>query len=242
MRRGSNGPEVRRLQEWLLVRKAVKKLTLDGDFGPATESAVSLFQVAAGVARTGVADENTLHLLTAPLRTALQPLVVPPGTSLGEAAALYAEFVLPLGIREIVPNMGPFVRWLMRGDEGNIYPWCAGFDREVVTRACAAVGLGAPPFAQSVGCARLARNAQAKGRFLQGKTLGPRNLRGTLAVFPQPNGRDWFHTGVVLGDHDEEGFVRTVEGNTNLAGSAEGTDVLLCKRRRSHLDYLLLDA
>lgn len=242
LRRGDRSAEVRRLQEWLLVDRAVKKLSLDGDFGPGTEGAVKAFQAMVDVEPTGVADENTLGLLTAPLRAALQPMVVAPGTSLGEACALYAESLLPLGIREIVPNLGPYVRWLMRGQEGTEWPWCAGAMRQVVHHGCAAVGLAAPPFAQSVGCARLARNAQAKGRFLKGKTLGPRNLRGALFVIPQPSGRDWFHTGIVLGDHAEEGFVRTAEGNSNLAGSAEGTDFLLGKRRRAKMDYLLLDA
>lgn len=242
LRRGDKGDEVRRLQEWLLVDRAVKKLGLDGDFGPGTEGAVKAFQGMVGLVPTGVADAQTLARLTASLQTALLPLEVAPGTSLGEATALYAESVLPLGIREIVPNLGPYVRWLMRGQEGTPWPWCAGFVRECVRHACEAVGLSDPPFAQDVGCARLARNAQAKGRFLKGKTLGPRSLRGTIFVIPQPSGRDWFHTGVVLGDHAEAGFLRTIEGNTNLAGSAEGTDVLLCKRNRSHMDYLLLDA
>lgn len=61
LRMGSRGARVRDLQT-LLVR-AGQSLTVDGDFGPATASAVRAFQLATGLTIDGVAGPQTMRAL-----------------------------------------------------------------------------------------------------------------------------------------------------------------------------------
>jgi hypothetical protein len=61
LRRGSTGPKVESLQRALNGRGA--SLSVDGDFGPATEAAVRAFQQRNGLAVDGVAGPQTLRAL-----------------------------------------------------------------------------------------------------------------------------------------------------------------------------------
>lgn len=61
LRLGSKGARVRELQQ-LLVRTG-QSLTVDGDFGPATDRAVRIFQQAAGLEVDGVAGPQTMRAL-----------------------------------------------------------------------------------------------------------------------------------------------------------------------------------
>jgi hypothetical protein len=61
LREGSSGPKVESLQRALNARGA--HLTVDGDFGPATKSAVKAFQASHGLTADGVAGPLTLRAL-----------------------------------------------------------------------------------------------------------------------------------------------------------------------------------
>ncbi len=67
LRRGDSGVDVRTLQYMLAVlaefRETLRPLKVDGDFGPATEAAVTAFQNSAGLAADGVAGEQTWNRL-----------------------------------------------------------------------------------------------------------------------------------------------------------------------------------
>ena len=52
LKKGSKGESVRTLQEFL-------KITVDGDFGPKTESAVKAFQKKTGLTVDGIVGRNT---------------------------------------------------------------------------------------------------------------------------------------------------------------------------------------
>lgn len=65
LRRGSTGPRVEALQQALVDRGA--SLSVDGDFGPATEAAVVSFQGAHGLVADGIAGPKTLAALGLPL-------------------------------------------------------------------------------------------------------------------------------------------------------------------------------
>jgi peptidoglycan hydrolase-like protein with peptidoglycan-binding domain len=61
LQRGSAGPLVTRLQEFLNVATppAAPPLTVDGDFGPRTQSAVHAYQAAHGLAADGIVGYKT---------------------------------------------------------------------------------------------------------------------------------------------------------------------------------------
>lgn len=62
LKRGSKSEAVTTLQKRLIELKYLKG-TADGSFGPATETAVMLFQQASGMNPSGIADEDTLKAL-----------------------------------------------------------------------------------------------------------------------------------------------------------------------------------
>jgi len=64
LRRGSQGPKVETLQRALNDQGA--SLTVDGDFGPATEQAVRDFQSSQGLTADGIAGPQTLRALNIP--------------------------------------------------------------------------------------------------------------------------------------------------------------------------------
>ncbi len=85
LQRGARGPAVRTLQERLNAHGA--NLSVDGQFGPATEGAVRAFQTAQGLDVNGVANPQTLARLQAAPTAAPPPAAAPdtpppvPGTS-----------------------------------------------------------------------------------------------------------------------------------------------------------------
>ncbi|MFE4419130.1 peptidoglycan-binding protein [Streptomyces sp. NPDC056817] len=63
VRQGSSGPAVQAVQSQLKARGSA--LTVDGAFGPATDSAVRSFQSAHGLAVDGIVGANTWQALVA---------------------------------------------------------------------------------------------------------------------------------------------------------------------------------
>jgi uncharacterized protein (TIGR02594 family) len=64
LRRGSRGPDVKRLQELLNAKlKPSPNLQVDGDFGPATETAVRAFQAQARIGVDGIVGPATWSAL-----------------------------------------------------------------------------------------------------------------------------------------------------------------------------------
>jgi len=227
-RKGDTGPKVRLIQEWLCLNGL--QLTIDGNFGPATDFAVRQFQAKAALAQDGVVGPLTFARLTQPLTEALKPIAVANQT-LGEMVVLYAHQHLRQRPREVGgQNRGPWVRLYMNGQEGAEWPWCAGFASFLITQACQALN-AAPPIAPSVSCDTLAASAKAAGRFL-GETEATDHARitpGSLFL-NRRTATDWVHTGVVLQAGAD--VFQTIEGNTNDDGSREGYEV--CQRVRGY--------
>lgn len=231
--RNATGEVVRHTQEWLTYHGL--GLKIDGEFGIATETAVSAFQQRSGLPVTGRVDGATFDTLLAPLSAVLLPIA---GTGvLSQDAPRYAEQHLAQHPREVGgENCGPWVRLYMNGAEGADFPWCAGFACFVLNQASAGRPL---PFVASISCDELGIHAKDRGLFRQG---GPgfdtsQIKPGSLFLVRRPQG-GWHHTGIVVGV--SPGAVTTIEGNTNDSGSREGFEV--CKRVRATtvLDFVAI--
>ena len=210
--RGQQGPDVRRLQEWLCLRGI--HVTEDGDFGPATQTALGNAKL----------TPQLWEGLTQPLRALTQS---PKPTPLDELATMLTR--TPGGVREVGgPNPGPWVRLFMDGNQGPAWPWCAGFATWVLR------GFGAD-VVRTFSCDVLAESLTKK------QLLQPRATPAWVAANAGPGSlffvtnparpSDRVHVGIVLDVvHNGEAIV-TLEGNTNDEGSREGYEV--CERTRA---------
>jgi hypothetical protein len=203
---------------------------IDGDFGPATERYVRVFQSSESLPQTGIVDATTWAKLTAPLYRAMRP-IDGSGKTVNELVCLYAKQHLAEKPVEIGgPNDGPWVRAYMLGNGGRIWQWCAGFVCHVLAQACAAVGVPMP-VKPSFGVPELARSAKARGRF---SADGP-PVPGDVFVIPTATG-SWSHTGIVLEARGDR-FL-SAEGNTNQEGSSDGTCARSVLRNPARCDFI----
>lgn len=235
-KRGSSGPKVKLIQEWLCLRG--HNVLIDGDFGPATERAVRRFQQANGLTVDGVVGPQTFGVLVKPMTDALNP--IPPGNrTLGQMVVAYAEQHLAQHPREVGgENRGPWVRLYMKGSEGKGAPWCAGFACFMLESACKSLSVP-QPIPSSVSSSQLAAEAKQRGIFRKGSTLTDKSAITPGSFFLVTGGpTGWKHTGIV---HEAESEVlNTIEGNTNDEGSSEGYEV--CRRTRGYpgIDFIII--
>ena len=111
--RGAKKMRAQRVQEFLTLNGFA--VSIDGDFGPATEKRVRDFQTARGLPATGVVDMKTHEELVAPIVKALNPIAAG-GKSLSTLAAAYAKQHIKNHPREAGgDNRGPWVRALSIG-------------------------------------------------------------------------------------------------------------------------------
>jgi len=229
-RRGSTGPKVTLIQEWLCLNDF--NAVIDGDFGPATKRAVKRFQEARGLDVDGEVGPLTFGELVAPMKAALKP-IARNGLSLGQMTAAYATQHVRQHPREVGgQNRGPWVRLYMKGMQGLESPWCAGFACYILNQACETVGVPLP-LAVSFSSSALAASAKQKGIFLKGSPadVSPKVLPGNLfLVRGGPTG--WKHTGIVIEPLAD--VFNSIEGNTNDEGSNEGYEA--CQRVRNYAD------
>lgn len=233
--RGSRGPEVKRIQEWLCLRGLA--CAIDGDLGPAT-----LRQAAAFAARERLPfDGATINLgvlgaLTVPLRRAFSFECEAP--SLRTAVLAVARAHAKEHPREVGgDNRGPWVRAYC-GRDGVDYKWCAGCGLSIVHQACAV--LDQPPIIGfTLGCDEVAELARAAHRL----THDPKSVRGGdlfLCWRRTASGLlDYFHVGIVAEMHATD--MATFEGNTNDEGSANGYEFVPRARGLEKKDYVRLD-
>lgn len=234
---GARQRAVVRLQEWLTLRGHAT--AIDGIFGPDTSAALRAF---AGTDELGV---EAWERLTGPMQEAHAPLS-------GTASDIHAltleaaERHLAAAARELSHggqgNRGPWVRLYMLGNEGDAWPWCAGFVSHVVGQAAAALGQ-AMPMRREVSVDRLVADARADRRFLAEARLATPAARRTLirpgTVFCiRRTATDWTHTGIVRSVTED--FFTTVEGNSNPRGGREGIAVVSNRRGWQGVDFIAL--
>ncbi len=206
-------------------------MAIDGDFGPATGKAVRQFQAKKRLPPNGIVSKRTFAALSRPMARALKPLRRS-RRKLGRAVADYARQHLKQHPREIGgQNRGPWVRLYMNGHEGKSWAWCAGFVCFIIRQACKSMEVSLP-FAVTYSTSQLRRNAKRKGILLTGAEVAAGKKPSPGAIFLQKGGETgWRHTGIVRRAGTET--FRTVEGNTNDEGSAEGYEV--CQRTRRYV-------
>lgn len=230
VREGDKSQDVRKVQEWLCLRDY--QVSIDGSFGPVTAHVLSLFQSSQGLVADGIAGPLTFEALVLPMRMALAPIAVS-GLSLGQMVAMIAKAHLAARPAEAGPdNTGPWVRLYMRGHEGADYRWCAGFVSFCLAQACDALGVSMP-IPGSFGCDELINQAKRAKCFVSNTGSEPPGLK-VGSFFVQRKRRrpiDYIHVGIVV-EVTSKGAYRTIEGNTNDEGSANGHQV--CARWRGY--------
>ncbi len=235
LKRGSRGREVRLVQEWLTLHGL--QVAIDGDFGPATECAVSEFQAKSGLAPTGVVDRETFDNLILPMTRALTPIRLT-ASGLGALVVAYARQHLNEHPREVGgQNMGPWVRLYMNGHQGTEWPWCAGFASFLLKQACDSLGV-ALPLRTSFSCDSLAASARNENIFIKELQISDVPITPGSLFLQRRTPLDWVHTGIVVSARSD--VFETIEGNTNDEGSREGFEV--CRRIRGYKkkDFILI--
>jgi hypothetical protein len=238
---GTKGLMARRVQEWLNLHGL--GLDIDGDFGNITKKKVAEFQEVSGLPRSGGVDDKTYEVLSEPLKRTLIKLPVDDGETLGSLTLKYAQLHLQEHPRETGgQNCGPWVRLYMKGNEGQQWPWCAGFVTFALKQASQALGVSSP-VSGSFSCDSFASQGKAASCFvneseLSNGSVDPESLSVASAFLVRRTSSDWTHTGFVT-RFDEDSF-ETIEGNTNDDGDREGYEV--CSRTRGYgsKDFILI--
>ncbi len=230
---GARGARAKLVQECLVHHQF--RVVVDGKFGPATRTAVALFQSDRGLAPTGVVNRPCFDALVAPFLRVQRAIDVA-GHTLGTLTVAYAQQHLAEHPIEIGgANRGPWVRLYMGGLDGDAQLWCAGFVCFCLDQACNTLGVD-PPIDFSVSCDALAQSAKREDRFTRDATQAQPGslflLRGTVPG-------DWIHVGIVTGI-DVETF-SSIEGNTNEQGSRNGFEVCARTRGFALKDFIRID-
>jgi len=231
LKNGDKNKKVKFSQECLTL--SGHHLVIDGNFGPATEGAVKDYQSSYGISVTGTINKATFEHLRLPFLRALTPIAST--GSLSDLSIAYAEQHLKEHPREVGgQNRGPWVRLYMGGNEGEPWPWCAGFVTLVVNQA-SKYHSATNTVKRTYSCDVLADRAKNNGLFVSEakvKASGdPSSVlpKGTIFLV-RKSSIDWTHTGMVLEAKDDT--IITIEGNTNDEGSREGYEV--CRRIRNY--------
>jgi hypothetical protein len=205
--RGAKKMRAQRVQEFLTLNGFA--VSIDGDFGPATEKRVRDFQTARGLPATGVVDMKTHEELVAPIVKALNPIAAG-GKSLSTLAAAYAKQHIKNHPREAGgDNRGPWVRSYLDWD-GKDARWCAGFVCFALEQAAHTLGVQLP-IDSSSSCDVLAMEAKTPG--------------------------DWVHVGIVTAPAEES--FDTAEGNTDCGGSSSGFEAAERARGYQSKDFIV---
>jgi Putative peptidoglycan binding domain len=237
IKRGSpKSMQVKRVQEWLCLHGIALKV--DRDFGPATERCVKQFQKKQGLPATGVVDRATFDRLVAPMRAALKP-IAPNGKTLNQLIVAYARQHVAQRPREAGgQNRGPWVRLYMDGHEGEQFPWCAGFATYPIKQAAERLHKTMPVL-RSFGVALIAQDAKLKHHLLALPGPGERKRIKPGSLFLERGGVTGFqHCGIVAAVNGDT--MKTIEGNTNDDGSAEGYEVCARTRGYAEMDFVVL--
>ncbi len=219
---------VRSLQ--IALNDAGASLVEDGDFGPKTESALRKFQIRNNLDSTGWVDGPTSTLLklqaetkkadkpaTGPLRTRLINRLV----SLAQGEVGVTESGGPNRGRDIVKYQA--ATWL----EPDSWPWCAAFTCWLFREAMRELDITSFKVPTTPRAFEFEKWGRENGHEIIKKDSIPAK-KGDIIVF------DFSHVGIVVSNQSSSRVaIKTVEGNTNAAGSREGDGVWKKSRKNS---------
>ena len=253
LKRGSSGNAVRQLQRRLLelgyrvLGQRGKTLSADGDFGPVTEEAVVEFQMQS-VDRQGqplTADGKVGPVTWEVLFDETVVDLVRPRPGRSRASRLMGRALevalAEVGVREVPRNSN-------RGEKVEQYlasvgldpglSWCAAFAYWCVREASESEGYDEVPLIRTGWTPSIWTWAQRRESFLLPDDVMAANaklepgclflLHGTVNGTARVK-----HVGFV--ESGDGAFVKTVEGNTNKAGSREGGGVYQLRRKVSSI-------
>lgn len=246
--RGSTDGGVKRAQEWLTLHGFSTEI--DGEYGPATESAVRAFQTHDGCLHSdnaGIVDALTWGALSAPLVNADSISSMP--DSIGERVVRIARAHLAAKAREVGgDNRGVWVRHYGRGlDQSTVdfFPWCQAFASHPWLKAARELSVPLPfPLVDGAGNESfyvpwVVEQARAAGKFTPGSTASPIPAGSMFFVPGTIDGRpSHIHVGLVTADDGQT--VTCIEGNGNEAGGSNGYAVVARYRRKAGLDFGLV--
>jgi hypothetical protein len=234
-RGGANSKKiVEKIQSWLTLYEMANSgtgtaLRIDGDFGPATEAAVKIFQQKKGFSPTGVVDSTLFDKLTEPLQSVF--------TTLSGMDTLRQKIVkIALNHLEQKPfeliirqqsNSGPWVRSYMDGSDGAGMLWCMGFSQAILGQAASEMGKDFRTIVpQTDSCDEVAAYGISTSRLIKNIAwrANPSLARpGDIFLIYQNPTVKWYHAGIIISVTPE--YVETIEGNTNEGGSNNGIGV-----------------
>ncbi len=232
---------VKRVQEWLNIHGFVTPV--DSDFGNSTADQLKAFQAKGNRVATGMLDQETWALLTAPMRRALAPIEHGSVPSIEDAVLRVGrQHINELPVEIGGNNRGPWVRLYMQGQEGEKQRWCAGFVCFIVAQAARDLGINVP-FQRQVGVDDLVKDAKASGRFISETEVSDvmkrrSKLRPGRIFVVRASPTDWNHAGFVLALNDQT--FETLEGNTGGDGGTDGPNARQGNRSYPKKDFLRL--
>lgn len=222
----SKGAAVKELQMLLNAKPSTTpKLVADGDFGKKTKTAVEAFQRHAQLGVDGVVGKNTWASLQK--GHGIQELYkYPPGVQ-----EMLADIAVPyIGASEAAGNrMGedPRMQEIFKADKyapngrTDGYPWCCAFVSMCVQKLINAslfYGHVNKPYTPSVHNFRTVWAEQQNCKIFAPNDAKYSPHKGDVVIFT------FSHIGIIE-KVTSDGIIHTIEGNTNAAGSREGTVV-----------------
>lgn len=202
---GAKGPEVAELQQ-LLLAAGCNPGAVDGDFGPATASAVRFFQATRGLSVDGVVGPQTWGAL----RANAPAVISPPSVGGDVRDRILAIARGEIGTVEATNNNDGDVAKYPNFFGRPAQSWCANFVSWVYTHA--GIDLNDP------WCPSVLNKLVAEGKWKGRNDPQP----GDLVLFDWDQDGVADHVGIVERDNGD-GSITTIEGNTgNPSTGQEG--------------------
>lgn len=217
-----------------LKEVGIGDLSGTGIFGPKTTSAVKQFQALHRDAHgTPLISDGKIGSITWGVLFNTDPLAEAPAQPADSPLLIRAVEVAitQIGVMENPPgsNKGRDIKMYMEsaGSREGLF-WCAGFVYWCFNEA--ARQLGRPnPVVRTVGCLDHWRKTTAN-KILKNQAIQDPSLIRPGSIFIKDHGQGMGHTGII--ESVENGFVKTIEGNSNSSGSSNGLGVFRLNFRK----------